>query len=101
MASISVDSANGEISTGPVTLTANTADTVTFTNDVDQIEVVSDGTADLNVRIDGSAAATTGKFSYVLPAGSVSCRTIDIPGTNKSFSLISTGATKYRVTKIK
>lgn len=98
MASKTVDSANGEISTGPVTLTASTADTVTFTNDVDLIEVQSDGTADLFVRTDGSAATTAGKNARRLPAGAIS--SLQIPLKGLSVSLISTGATKYSVTKV-
>jgi hypothetical protein len=100
MAAVAVDSKNGEISTGPQTLVANTADTITFSGDVDVIRVISDGASDINLRLDGSAATVGGKFSYRLPAGAIGSLDIPVPGTNKVFSVISAGTPKYSIEKV-
>lgn len=89
-----------QISTGPVTLTANTADTVTFNKDVDTVEVVADSanTAYCFVRYDGSAATTAGTFALPMPPGSV--RTISLPNGVNSFSIISSAASVYYATTL-
>jgi hypothetical protein len=100
MAAIAVNSAAGETSTGPITLTAGAADTVTFGQDVDVIRVVTDvsGTAEVNIRIDGGAAAVGGKFSYRLTAQSP-VLTLSV-GAQKVFSVISATVQKYSIEKV-
>jgi hypothetical protein len=67
MAAVSVNSAGGETSTGPVTLTAGAADTVTFNQDVDVIRVIADvsGTTEVNIRVDGGSGG--GRRQVLLP----------------------------------
>jgi hypothetical protein len=100
MAAISVNSAGGETSTGPITLTAGAADTVTFNQDVDVIRVITDvsGTTEVNIRIDGGAAAVGGKFSYRLTA-QAPVLTVSV-GAQKVFSVISATAQKYSIEKV-
>lgn len=96
--------AAGERAAHAITLTASTVDTVTFTDDVDVVEVISDGVADLYVRVDGTAPTVGGAFSYRLPAGAISSRQISIAGGDPGtiiVKLISSGATKYSVTKVR
>lgn len=95
--------AAGERAAHAITLTAATVDTVTFTDDVDVVEVLSDGAFDLYVRVDGTAPTVGGKLSYRLPAGAISSREIPMSGDAGALTvkLISAGATKYSVTKIR
>lgn len=91
-----------ERSTGRLTLVAsggsNNVDIVNAPAQWTEVEVISYGQDDLFVRVDGVAPIVDGKFAYVLPAGSVSVRTISVPtaGATK-VQLISPGATKYVV----
>lgn len=100
MAAVAVNSAAGETSTGPVTLTAGVADTVTFSGDVDVIRILTDvsGTAEVNVRIDGGVAVVGGKFSYRLTA-QAPVLTVSV-GSVKSFSVISATVQKYSIEKV-
>ena len=93
----------GERAAHAKTLVANTVDIVTFTDDVDVVEVVSDGTDALYVRVDGTNPSVADARSYVLPAGVKSSREIPVSGDPGSISvrLISAGATKYSVTKVR
>lgn len=99
--------AAGEIAAHAITLTANSVDTVTFADDVNVVEIISDGTADLYVRLDGVDPTVGGAFSYRLPAGAPSVREVQIPQFWASqaggvvVKLKSSGATKYSVTKIR
>jgi hypothetical protein len=100
MAAVAVNSAGGETSTGPVTLTAGAADTVTFNQDVDVIRVITDvsGTAEVNIRIDGGTAAVGGKFSYRMTA-QAPVLTVSV-GAQKVFSVISATVQKYSIEKV-
>jgi hypothetical protein len=100
MAAVSVNSAAGETSTGPVTLGAGVADTVTFNQDVDVIRVIADvsGTTEVNIRVDGGTAAVGGKFSYRLTA-QAPVLTVSV-GAQKVFSVISATAQKYSIEKV-
>lgn len=95
--------AAGERAAHAKTLVASTVDTITFTDDVDAVEVVSDGVAAIYVRVDGSAPTVAGAFSYVMPAGVQSVRTIPMPGRDAGSSvvkLISAGVPTYSVTRV-
>lgn len=91
----------GQRSAHAITLTADTADSVTFTGYFTYVEVDSlDGTDRLYVTVDGSTATVGSATSYVLPA-TISTRRIPIPASkrkNPVVSLISHGATTYSVT---
>lgn len=100
MTTYAVDAANGERGAHGKTLVASTVDTVTFNNWVDEVEVVSDGAAALFVRVDGNNPTVNGAFSYVLPAGSPSVRTIRLRKASPSIGLISAGTPTYSVTKL-
>lgn len=105
MAATNTTLAAGEIAVHAITLTASTVDTVTFTDDVNKVEIISDGTADLYVRLDGVDPASPFKGSYRLPAGSPSVRELTMPNpgntsTGQTVKLFSTGATKYSVTRL-
>ncbi len=52
-------------------LTAATADTVTFAEDLPEVEVISDGSADIYVTFgSGNAPAVAGSHCWRVPAGS-------------------------------
>lgn len=101
--------AAGEIAAHAITLTAssgsNNVDKVTFTDDVNRVEIISDGAADLYVRVDGVDPIVGGAKAYRLPFGVVSSREIPMPSawdqaTGQTVRLISAGATKYSVVKV-
>jgi hypothetical protein len=90
----------GLIAAHDKTLVANTTDTVTFVDDCDRIEVLSDGTAALYFTVDGSTAIVSGAHCYKLPAGSASAAVVNpLNPAGPAVSLISSGTPSYSVTK--
>lgn len=79
-------------------LVANTADTVTFADNVYYVEILSDGAAAMYVRADGTAAVVAAAGTVVLPAGVVSRYVLRTNGN--VVSLISSGAPTYSVTAL-
>ena len=80
------------------TLVAATADTVTFANDLRTVEVVSNGTADIFVTVDGSTPTVAGANTYILPAGAISVREMPSAlGGVTVVKLISSGTPTYSV----
>lgn len=80
------------------TLTASVVDTVNFDTDWNEVEVVSNGLAPLFVTVDGSSPTVNGEDSYILPAGTVSSRTIVVPGSGTTtVKVISSAPTTYSV----
>jgi hypothetical protein len=69
MASYTVTTANGEVAAHAKTLVAATADTVTYDDREDIIEVITDGTADIYFRTDGTAPTVGDPKAYRVPAG--------------------------------
>jgi hypothetical protein len=99
MASISL--AAGKIAATAKTLTANTADTVTFADDLDQVEVSSDGTAALYFTVDGSTPAIGGDNCWELPAGALAARVVPVPTSGGTVvKLLSAGTPKYSVSRV-
>jgi hypothetical protein len=87
-----------EIGAHSKTLGANTVDTVNFADDVKQIEVVSDGAAELYFTVDGTAPTVGGAKCYYLPAfGGAREVPVHTGGTVK---LISSGTPKYSVARV-
>jgi hypothetical protein len=98
MASYSVTAGNKAVY--DKTLVANTADTVTFADNVDRVEIITDGAAELFVRVseDGAAATVGGANTDMLPAGGSSSLDLPSPGIGGTVvSLISSGTPKYSV----
>lgn len=98
MASYSVSA--GAIGAHNKTLVGGTVDTVTFADDADLIEVVSDGAAALYFTLDGSTPTVWGENTYFMPA-SLSERT-EAPGTpgGTVVKLISSGTPTYSVSQV-
>jgi hypothetical protein len=95
----------GEISAHDKQLVASTVDRIVFPNHRQEVEIVWDGTAKGYVRVDGSAPATSGAFSYLMPA--YPCKRVitlpDVPGTGTAHvasevQIISAGTPVYSVT---
>jgi hypothetical protein len=93
--------AAGAIGVHAKTLAANTVDTVTFTDDVDWVEIISDGAAAVYVTVDGSTPTVAGGGTWEMPAGVQSVLTLPSPQPfatrAESVALISAGAAKYGV----
>lgn len=82
------------------TLPASQVDVVAFDDNVDEVEIVSDGTAAIYVTTRGDTDPTVGgQQCHMLPA--MPCaRTIRIPGAGASIvKLISTGTPVYSVSR--
>jgi hypothetical protein len=62
-------------SSHPFTLTANTVDTFTFSEDLNSVDIISDGAAAVFYTIDGTAPTVGGTACYLLPAGAISVDT--------------------------
>jgi hypothetical protein len=97
MASYSV--AAGQVGAHAKTLVASTVDTVTFTDDVDEIEVMSDGTSAVYFTVDGSTPAVGGAGTWGLPA-SPAARTVEVRSASGTVvKLISAGTPLYSVAR--
>lgn len=95
---------NGDRAAHAKTLTAATAETVTFGTDyVTQIEVTShDGASAIYFTVDGSTPTVGGAATYFLPA-SISTRTVPVPPARRkstTVKLISAATPIYSVTRL-
>lgn len=91
--------AAGELSAQDKVLAASTADTVTFTDQVTTIEVLSDGSAAIYVCPQpGFTAAVGSAHCRKIPAGGPSSLTLRLSGNTQSLTLISSGTPTYSVT---
>jgi hypothetical protein len=79
-------------------LTANTVDTVNFSHDPQKVEVLSDGTAEIYVTVDGSDPTVGGASTYKLPARPC-VRVISHVSRIKPVKLISSGTPTYSVSR--
>jgi hypothetical protein len=97
MASYSVTA--GQIGAYEKTAVANTVDTITFADNVPQVEIISDGAASITVTIDGSTPTVLGGGGFYLPA--VACVRVfpGLPSNGTVVKLISSGTPKYSVSK--
>jgi len=81
------------------TLTANAVDTVTFAEDLDKVEVLSNGAAAIYVTVDGSDPTIGSGDSWEVPA-TPCARTLPVPTSGKTIvKLRSSGAPAYSVSK--
>lgn len=76
MAAYTVTTATGEVAAHAKVLVASTADTVTYDDREDIVEVISDGTADIFFRTDGVSPTVNDPKAYRLPAGERSRRVV-------------------------
>lgn len=98
MASFTV--ASGDIAKHDVTLSASTVDTVTFTDDIDRVRIITDGAAKMYVTVDGSTPTVSGAKTHLLPA-SVSVLEIQMADADDlAVKLISSGTPTYSVERI-
>jgi hypothetical protein len=88
------------------TLTPNQADTILVQTGEDggqgSVEVLSDGSFDVYVSVDGTAATISGPNTRKIPAAFPSSLTIPVEydaSGSATVSLISAGAAKYSVTR--
>lgn len=91
--------ASGAVGAHHKTLTASTVDTVTFADDIKDVEIVSNGSAALYVTTDGTAPTVGGATAHYLPA-SASVRTVRVLGSSGTVvKLISSGTPTYSVAR--
>lgn len=91
---------SGHIGVHAKTLVANTQDTVTFTGaDLAEVEVLSDGDADIYVRIGSGNATVAGTDCHRLPAA-LGSTVLSVPTTGDTVvKLISAGTPEYSVSR--
>lgn len=90
----------GKIGAYALALTASTVDTVTFADNVSDVEVGSDGTAAVYFTTDGSTPTVGGQGTYVLPAGAIGVRTArTVVSNGATVKLISAGTPSYWVAR--
>lgn len=89
----------GAIASHDNALVASTVDTVTFSESVDMIAVLSDGTAAVYFTTDGTTPAVSGDHCHKLPLSTVpQSATVNVPSTVTTVvQLISTGTPTYSV----
>lgn len=91
--------AEGKVGAHAKTLVADTADSVTFADDLPAVEVVSDGAAALYFTTDDSTPTVGGPNTHLLPAA-VSRRTVKVAGAGDTVvKLISAGTPTYSVAR--
>lgn len=94
----------GQIAAHALTLVGSAVDTVTFTDDVDAVQVLNlSGTAAIYFTIDGTAPTVAGVNTYVLPAATGASLTVSIApaGSITSVKLISSGTPQYSVQRVR
>lgn len=98
MASYTV--AAGLVGAHAKTLVASTVDTVTFTaTDLDEVEVLSDGTAAVYFTVDGTTPTVAGDGMWEIPAARA-VRTVQVPTAGATIvKLISSGTPVYSVAR--
>lgn len=95
----------GEVAVQDKLLVANVADVVNFPQEVRFVEVLTDGTADVFVTTDGSAAVVDGAHTFKVPATAlpfsgatsrpVSSRRLELDGTQ--VQVVSAAGVRYSV----
>ena len=81
----------------PYTTTASQVDTITFTDNVNNVQVISDGGAEVRVTIDGTTSPAIGSAgasspAYRMPAGTVSTLDVPLRASVDTIKLVSSGA---------
>lgn len=82
-----------------MSLTGGTADTVVFPEEVEFVEIISDGTHDVYVAVDGNAATSAGAECRRIPTAATPVVAVVAVGGSE-VSLISSGVVVYSVTEI-
>lgn len=60
--------ATGQVAKHAITLAASTVDTVTFADNVQAVQIISDGAAAVYYTVDGSTPTVGGANCYIIPA---------------------------------
>lgn len=81
------------------TLVADTVDTVTFNEDVAEVEIVTDGSADIFIKFDGGTPTVEGTDCYMIPAAAGSMQLAPKTSGDTVVNLISSGTPVYSVAK--
>lgn len=89
----------GEVSSGRLSLVADEVQTITFSNNIGAVQVISDGAAAVYYTVDGTDPTVDGTNTFELPAGSVSVdeRTTVNTVAGDVVKLISSGTPSIRV----
>lgn len=89
-----------EVSSGRITLTAGQVSTVTFTVNVNRVQVWADGTAVVYLTTDGTAPTIDGRQCYEIPGNALG--EYPTPDTGKAdvVKLISVGSPVVRVERV-
>lgn len=89
----------GQVGAYEKTLVAATADSVTFADDIDTVEVSHDGTAFLYFTVDASVPTVAGAGCWMLPPYP-SAISVSVPTSGGTVvKLISAGTPKYSVAR--
>jgi hypothetical protein len=96
----SYSAAAGDVAVHDKTLVASTVDTVTFTDDLDRVEVISDGAAALYFTTDGSTPTVSGAKCWPLLSGVANTLNVQVDTAGGTVvKLISSGTPKYSVVR--
>ncbi len=86
--------ATGKVAAHGIVLVANQISTVTFADNIESVDIISDGTAAVFYTIDGSDPTIAGQHCYPIPAGVLSVdnrHTLNSSSTQDRVKLISAG----------
>jgi hypothetical protein len=97
MANLTV--ARDEIGVWEQALVAATVDTVTFTDDLNNVEIINEGTVGIYATIDGSVPTVGAKAAYYVPPGMSRVVTDNYGMGGTVVKLISSGTPKYGVSR--
>lgn len=89
----------GDVSSGRFVLTANEVSTVTFTENIGAVQIITDGGAAVYYTVDGRDPVVDGPQTFEIPAaaGLASNDTANTPGAGDVVKLVSTGTPSVRV----
>lgn len=94
----------GDIAAHAKVLVANAPDTVTFADPFEAIEIISSGTADIYVTLDGTVPTVAGGHCIRIPAATnptAPSRVVHANGTATVVSLVSSGTPTYSVQHVR
>lgn len=94
--------ASGQIAANSKQLVASTVDTVSFAEDLERVEVWSDGTAKLYFTVDASTPTVGGAGCWEIPANGPAVRDVPVPEHSGAtvVKLISAGTPVYTVSRV-
>lgn len=93
---------SGQVAANDKTLVANAVDSVTFDEEIEAVEVLTDGSAAVYFTVDGSVPTVSGQHCFKIPAtGAATSLTVWPPSRGLAeVQLISTGTPTYSVTRV-